>query len=65
MDDKFRGPAKYAVYGGTKGQTARITGCKDLVACDEVISLHQRQHPGCSYSVWKADWTQVKEVKAP
>jgi hypothetical protein len=61
----FIAPAKYAVYGGINNQVARITGCKDLAACDDAIALHSKQYPGCSYSIWEASWTKLKEIKAP
>jgi hypothetical protein len=59
----FIGPAKYAVYGTFAGTTARVTGCQTLAECDDAIATHLKQFPGCSYSIWEASWTKLKEIK--
>jgi hypothetical protein len=63
MTQIFLGPTKYAVYGNINGQVARITGCKSLAECDDVIATHQKQYSNCTYSIWQAEWTKIREVK--
>lgn len=57
----FKGPARYAVYGGKREQGfARITGCETITDCEVAIENHARSYPGCEYQIWEAQWREVK-----
>lgn len=62
MAQPFKGPARFAVYGGKDGQWARITGCDSVAAAKDIITLHAKTHPGCEYAIWEATWKEIKNA---